>query len=66
MKIKCNKTSKGYKLKASTHKLISKLQNITGSDHDSVLWAACTKLLKEVNIDERNSKVIENLKQIIL
>ncbi len=41
---KNNKSSKGYRLKISTHKLIDKLQYLLNADQDNVITRACRML----------------------
>lgn len=47
-KLKPAKTSKGYRLKISTHKLIDKLQVILNADQDTVITKACRFFYKEI------------------
>lgn len=51
---KNNKTSKGYRLKISTHRLIDKLQFMLNADQDTVITKACRMLYGELN---RNVKL---------
>lgn len=46
--IKHIKTSKGYRLKVSTHKLIDKLQFMLEADQDTVITKACRMLYNEL------------------
>lgn len=48
MKKKELRTSKGYRLKVSTHNLIKSLQELTGSDVDGVLTQSCILLYKQI------------------
>jgi len=48
IKHKSEKTSKGYRLKVSTHRLIDKIQTIMKADQDKVITTACRKLYKEL------------------
>lgn len=41
---KNNKTSKGYRLKLTTHRLIDKLQFMLNADQDTVITKACRML----------------------
>jgi len=42
------KTSKGYRLKLSTHSMIKSLQELSGSDADSVITQSCLLLYKQI------------------
>lgn len=42
------KTSKGYRLKVSTHKLIDKMQFMLEADQDTVITKACRLLYNEL------------------
>ena len=42
------KTSKGYRLKQSTHAMIKSLQELNGNDADSVITQACILLYKQI------------------
>jgi hypothetical protein len=42
------KTSKGYRLKVSTHKLIDKMQFMLEADQDKVITKACRLLYNEL------------------
>lgn len=42
------KTSKGYRLKVSTHKLIDKIQFMLEADQDTVITKACRLLYNEL------------------
>lgn len=48
-KVSTAKTSKGYRLKISTHKLIDKIQLMLSADQDTVITKACRLLYKELN-----------------
>ena len=50
------KTSRGYRLKPSTHKMIRSLQEITQSDSDSVLTASCILYYKQILASDENVK----------
>lgn len=49
------KTSKGYRLKLSTHAMIKSLQELTGSDADTVLTESVLLMYKKV-ITEKERK----------
>lgn len=42
------KTSKGYRLKLSTHSMIKSLQELIGSDADGVITQSCILLYKQI------------------
>lgn len=42
------KTSKGYRLKLSTHAMIKSLQELTGGDADVVITQSCILLYKQI------------------
>ncbi len=42
------KTSKGYRLKLSTHAMIKSLQELTGNDADSVITQSCILLYRQI------------------
>jgi hypothetical protein len=48
IKSKAEKTSKGYRLNISTHKLIDKIQIILNADQNTVITKACKKLYSEL------------------
>jgi len=49
------KISKGYRLKLSTHSMIKSLQELSGSDADSVITQSCLLLYKQIlEIKEKN------------
>ncbi len=48
-KNKAKKTSKGYRLKVSTHRLIDKIQIILNADQDTVITRACRAYYKSLN-----------------
>jgi hypothetical protein len=50
------KTSRGYRLKPSTHRLIRSLQEITQTDSDSVLTASCILYYKQILASDENIK----------
>ncbi|MEO8512973.1 MAG: hypothetical protein ABI543_05410 [Ignavibacteria bacterium] len=50
------KSSKGYRLKISTHKLIDKMQEIMQCSQDEVITTACRKLYGEIKV---NSEIIK-------
>lgn len=52
------KTSKGYRLKQSTHAMIKSLQELTGGDADGVITHSCILLYKQI-IEKKE----ENLNQ---
>ncbi len=52
------KTSKGYRLKISTHAMIKSLQELTGGDADGVITRSCILLYKQI-IEKKE----ENLNQ---
>lgn len=54
------KTSKGYRLKLSTHAMIKSLQEITRSDADTVLTEAVLLMYKKV-LAEKESKTKINI-----
>ena len=56
LKHKVKKIAKGYRLKASTHKLIDKLQVILNADQDTVITRACKLLYREVT--KANTKTL--------
>ncbi len=49
------KTSKGYRLKLSTHAMIKSLQELTGSDADVVITQSCILLYKQI-LDSKEQK----------
>jgi hypothetical protein len=55
-KDKSEKSSKGYRLKISTHKLIDEMQIILNADQDEVITKACELLYKELSL--KNNKTI--------
>ncbi len=50
------RTSKGYRLKVSTHNLIKSLQELTGSDVDGVLTQSCILLYKQI-LEKKEQKL---------
>ncbi|MCX7878719.1 MAG: hypothetical protein N2510_08800 [Ignavibacteria bacterium] len=56
------KIPKGYRLRVSTHRLISQLVNYTGSDYDTIISTACLLLEKEINyiINEDHTSHLKN------
>ena len=42
------KTSKGYRLRLSTHAMIKSLQELTSSDADDVITQSCILLYKQI------------------
>ena len=42
------KTSKGYRLRLSTHSMIKSLQELTGNDADGVITESCILLYKKI------------------
>jgi hypothetical protein len=56
-KRKTEKTSKGYRLKITTHKLIDKIQIILNADQDEVITRACRAYYKSLN--KLNNKLIK-------
>ncbi len=42
------KTSKGYRLRLSTHAMIKSLQELIGSDADDVITQSCILLYKQI------------------
>ena len=54
------KTSKGYRLKISTHAMIKGLQELTGSDADLVITKSCILFYKQLL--ESKEQNIENRK----
>lgn len=42
------KTSKGYRLRLSTHAMIKSLQELIGSDADGVITQSCILLYKQI------------------
>jgi hypothetical protein len=53
---KLNKTSKGYRLRISTHRLIDKIQEIMQCSQDEVITAACRKYFEEIKTNIDNKK----------
>lgn len=51
------KTSRGYRLKPSTHRLIKSLEEITQTDSDKVLEASCTLYYRKLFRIEENEKI---------
>ena len=51
------KTSRGYRLKPSTHRLIKSLGEITQTDSDKVLEASCTLYYRQIFKIEENKKL---------
>lgn len=51
------KTSRGYRLKPSTHRLIKSLEEITQTDSDKVLEASCTLYYRKIFRIEENEKL---------
>jgi retron-type reverse transcriptase len=47
-KKKTSKVPKGYRLKPSTHKLISKIQEMIQSDQDKAVSSACRMFYREL------------------
>jgi len=48
VKKKSDKTSKGYRLKITTHRLIDKMQEILQCSQDEVITSACRKYYEEI------------------
>jgi len=44
--------ARGYRLKPKTHKLIHRLQKKMNRAADEVLWDACDKLYRQVNLSQ--------------
>lgn len=59
------RTSKGYRLKISTHNLIKSLQELTQNDADAVLTESCLMLYKKV-IEEKENNLNNSKKEIQL
>jgi hypothetical protein len=57
-KIKFEKISKGYRLKASTHKLIDRMQKLMNANQDTIITKACRMLYKELQIQKRDKQII--------
>lgn len=55
------KTSKGYRLKLSTHSMIKSLQALIGSDADGVITQSCLLFYKKV-IKEKEQNLNNNSK----
>lgn len=51
------KTSRGYRLKPSTHRLIKSLEEITQTDSDKVLEASCTLYYRKIFRIEEKEKL---------
>lgn len=49
------KTSKGYRLKLSTHSMIKNLQELTGNNADGVITQSCILLYKKVLSEKENN-----------
>ncbi|MBN8584191.1 MAG: hypothetical protein J0M37_03785 [Ignavibacteria bacterium] len=54
------RTARGYRLKLSTHQMIKSLQELTGSDADTVLTESVLLMYKKV-IAEKESKTKINI-----
>lgn len=54
------KTSRGYRLKVSTHSLIKSLQELTRDDTDAVLTESCLMLYKKVLSEKENNLLTGN------
>lgn len=54
------RTARGYRLKLSTHAMIKSLQELTGSDADTVLTESVLLMYKKV-IAEKESKTKINI-----
>ncbi len=48
------RTSKGYRLKVSTHSLIKSLQELTKYDADTVITQSCLLMYKKVLSEKEN------------
>lgn len=57
------KTSKGYRLKDSTHSLIEKIQLQINASKDTVITKAVKLYYNQINI-ERKTSLIENKNQL--
>ena len=55
MKKKELRTSKGYRLKVSTHNLIKSLQELTQYDTDTVITESCLLMYRKI-LNERENK----------
>jgi hypothetical protein len=54
------RTSKGYRLKSSTHSLIKSLQVLTQKDVETVISESCLLLYKKIISEkEKNSSIIK-------
>ena len=53
------RTSKGYRLKVSTHNLIKSLQELTRNDADTVITESILLMYKKV-LAEKESNIITN------
>jgi hypothetical protein len=51
-----DKTSKGYRLKVSTHRLIDKMQELLQCNQDEVITVACIKYYTELKANINNGK----------
>ena len=49
------KTSKGYRLKISTHTMIKSLQDLTGNSADGVITQSCILLYKKILTEHENN-----------
>lgn len=49
------RTSKGYRLKVSTHNLIKSLQELTQYDTDTVITESCLLMYRKI-LNERENK----------
>lgn len=56
LKNKTAKTSKGYRLNVSTHKLIDKMQLILKADQNTIITKACKMLYKELVSNDKPVK----------
>ncbi|MBZ0203958.1 MAG: hypothetical protein K8I03_13145 [Ignavibacteria bacterium] len=54
------RTSKGYRLKVSTHSLIKSLQELTKYDADTVITESCLLMYKKI-LAEKESKTKTNI-----
>jgi hypothetical protein len=50
------KSSKGYRLKMTTHRLIDKIQDILQCSQDEVITNACRMYYKEIKSPKLNKK----------
>jgi len=56
-KISLDKSSRGYRLKTSTHRLIDKIQLMISADQDTVITRACKLLYKELKTLENKNRI---------